>query len=90
MTLFGTFGNFLVIYFLFFALIVTFLALFEEEKKNHVSHVLSHMSHVACHISQVTFHLSLMSTATDLPPADSIIIHSRLVPAKKNKKKQTY
>ena len=47
----------------------------EKKKKN--------TSHVICHVLHVTFYLSLTptakSTATDTPPADSHLMHSRLV-----------
>ena len=47
----------------------------------HKSHVTCNMSNVICHMLLVTCHLSLTQilAATDLPPANSLIFHSRLV-----------
>ena len=46
-----------------------------------MSHVTFHMSHVTCRMLRVTCHLSLTptATATDPSPANSPIMHSRLV-----------
>ena len=52
-----------------------------------VSHVTCHISHVTCHLPPVTFHLPPGTNADshEPSPADSPIIHSRLVPfPKKN------
>ena len=58
----------------------------------HTSHVMCHVSCVTCRVSPVTCHLSLLltATATDPPPANSSIMHSRLVhkdPKTQNKSK---
>ena len=47
----------------------------------HVSCDMCHVLRVACCLSPVTCHLSLMpqTSATNTPPANSPIIHSRLV-----------
>ena len=49
---------------------------------SQVSLVTCNMSGVACHMSPVNYHLSLTptATATDPPPDNSHIMHSRLVP----------
>ena len=54
-----------------------------------VSRAMCHVSRVVCHLSPVTCHLSLTPTATDTdpPPANSPIMHSRLV-AKTQKTKK--
>ena len=56
----------------------------------YMSRVTYHMSHVACHLSPVICHLSLAptATATDPPPANSPIIHSRL--ARKIQKRERF
>ena len=59
----------------------------------HMSGVMCHLSCVTCRMSPVTCHLSLMptATATDRPPANFPIIHSRLVckDQKQNKNQNT-
>ena len=67
----------------------------------HVSHASCHVSCAMCHISCVACHLSLTATATatNPPPANSPIIHNRLVykiqkpktfKTKKNQTKKIY
>ena len=69
LTLFCTFGYFLAIYLYFLALLRTFIALFVFKK------IMFDMSCYACHLPPVT------NTNSHRPsPADSPIIHSRLVP----------
>ena len=48
----------------------------------HISHVTCYMSHVTCHLPSVTCHLPPVTNANSHrpSPADSPIIHSRLVP----------
>ena len=57
----------------------------------HVSCVMCHILCVMCHMSRVSCHLSLAptGTATDPHPANSPIMHSRLV-CKDHKTKQKY
>ena len=76
MTLFCTFRHFLASYFHFLALFVTFLALFVNKD------IMCHMSQVTCHMSHVTYHFPHVTNANSHrpSPADSPIIHSRLVP----------
>ena len=63
----------------------------------HVSLVMCHVSFVACHVSRVTYHVSLTptATATDPPPANSPIMHTKLLckdpkPQKMSKRKKKY
>ena len=53
-----------------------------------VSSVKSNLSGVMCHVSSITCHLSITPTATvrDPAPANSPIMHSRLVCLPKTKK----
>ena len=52
-----------------------------------MSHVTSPMSNVSCHMSCITSHLPPITNANShrFSPADSPIVHSRLVPDKKKK-----
>ena len=89
LTLFCTFGHFIAFFVVaFVALFVTFLALFFlfYEIMCHVSRVTCRMWHVTCHITHVTCHLPPLTNANSHrpSPADSPIIHSRLVPDPKN------
>ena len=61
----------------------------KKDKKRQNKKIICHMSGVACCVLRVTCHLSITptATATDPPPANSPIMHSRLVaktPPKKN------
>ena len=48
-------------------------------KKIYIKKKKKNVSLVTCYVSYVACHLSLMSTATDLNPANSATMHSRLV-----------
>ena len=63
------------------------VAQYRNGQKRKVKNVMCRVSRVMCHVSRVTCHLSLTptATATDPFPANSPIMHSRLVRKKTQK-----